>query len=121
MRSKLTPRKVGVGLERRRELSKQRWNWRLAWRGSTQKKTSHLLGLREEDTSTQTSAPIKSELLVWPLPQQELKRRRIKWPDRQHREQLAEESRKARKIVDEERKQTGLRTDPCEIPRQTRK
>ena len=25
------PRKVGVGLKRRRELNKKRWGWRLAW------------------------------------------------------------------------------------------
>ena len=43
MWSKVTPRKVGVALKRRRELSKRR----LAWWGSTVKKeTSHLLGLR---------------------------------------------------------------------------
>ena len=40
VRSKVNPRKVGVGLKRRRELSKRRW-------GSTEKKeASHLLGLR---------------------------------------------------------------------------
>ena len=43
MRSKVTPRKVGVGLKRRRELSKRR----LAWWGSIEKKkASYLLGLR---------------------------------------------------------------------------
>ena len=31
VRSKVTPRKVGVGLKRRRELSKRRLGWRLAW------------------------------------------------------------------------------------------
>ena len=46
--SKVAPRKVGVGLKRRRELSKRRLGWRLAWWRSTKKKeTSHLLGLRE--------------------------------------------------------------------------
>ena len=35
VRSKMTPRKVGVGLERRREPSKRRLGWRLAWWGST--------------------------------------------------------------------------------------
>ena len=45
--SKDTPRKVGVGLKRRREPSKRRLGWRLAWLGSTEKKeASHLLGLR---------------------------------------------------------------------------
>ena len=47
VRSKVTPRKVGVGLKRRREPSKRRLGWTLAWWGSTEKKeTSHLFGLR---------------------------------------------------------------------------
>ena len=47
VRSKVTPRKVGVGLKRRREPSKRRLGWRLAWWGFTEKKeASHLLGLR---------------------------------------------------------------------------
>ena len=46
-RAKVTPRKVGLGLKRRRELNKRRLGWRLAWWGSTEKKeTSHLIGLR---------------------------------------------------------------------------
>ena len=46
VRSKVTPRKVGVGLKRRREPSRRRLGWRLAWWGSTKKKeASHLLGL----------------------------------------------------------------------------
>ena len=45
--SKVTPRKVGVGLKRRREPSRRRLGWRLAWWESTEKKqASHLLGLR---------------------------------------------------------------------------
>ena len=45
-------------------MSKRRLCWRLAWWESTEKKeASHLLGW-EEDTGTQTSAPIESELLV---------------------------------------------------------
>ena len=45
--SKVIPRKVGVILKRRRELSRRRLGWRLAWWGSTEKKeASHLLGLR---------------------------------------------------------------------------
>ena len=44
VRSKVTPRKVGVGLKRRREPSRRRLGWRLAWWGSTGKKeASHLL------------------------------------------------------------------------------
>ena len=47
VRSKVTPRKVGMGLKWRRELSKRRLGWRLAWSGSTEEKeTLHLLGLR---------------------------------------------------------------------------
>ena len=47
VRSKVTPRKIGVGLKRRWELSKRRLGWRLAWWESTEKKgASHLLGLR---------------------------------------------------------------------------
>ena len=46
VRLKVTPREVGVGLKRRRELSKKKWGWRLAWWGSTEKEASHLLGLR---------------------------------------------------------------------------
>ena len=47
VRSKVTPRKVGVGLKRRREPSRRRLGWRLAWWGSTEKKqASYLLGLR---------------------------------------------------------------------------
>ena len=46
MLSKMTIRKVGVGLKRRQELSKRRLGWRLAWWRSTEKKeTSFLLGL----------------------------------------------------------------------------
>ena len=46
-RSKVIPRKVGVGLKRGREPSKRRMCWRLVWWGSTEKKeASHLLGLR---------------------------------------------------------------------------
>ena len=47
VRSKVTPRKVGVGLKRRREPSRRGLGYRLAWWGSTEKKeASHLLGLK---------------------------------------------------------------------------
>ena len=47
VRSKVTPRKVGVGLKWKRELSRRKLGWRLAWWGLTEKKkASHLLGLR---------------------------------------------------------------------------
>ena len=45
MQSKMTTRKVRVGLKQTRELSKTRLGWRLAWWGSTEKKASHLLRL----------------------------------------------------------------------------
>ena len=44
--SQVTPRKVGVGLKRRRVPSRGRLGWMLAWWGSTEKKASRLLGLR---------------------------------------------------------------------------
>ena len=54
--------------------------------GSTEnKEASHLIGLRG-NTSTQTSAPIKTELLMWPPPQCGPRGKRTKWPDRQHKE-----------------------------------
>ena len=47
VRSKMTPRKVGVGLKRRQEPSRRRLGWRFDWWASTEKKeASHLLGLR---------------------------------------------------------------------------
>ena len=47
VRSKVTPRKVEVGLKRRRESSRRRLSWMWAWWGSTEKKkASHLLGLK---------------------------------------------------------------------------
>ena len=47
VQSKVTPRKVGVGLKQTWEPSRKRLGWRLAWWGSTEKKeASHLLELR---------------------------------------------------------------------------
>ena len=62
VRSKVTPRKVGVALKQRQELNKRRLGWRLAWRGSTEKDASHLLGLRgryqySNQRSNQNRAP----------------------------------------------------------------
>ena len=84
VRSKVIPRQVGVGLKRRQETSK-RSGRRLAWWGSTENEASHLLGLRE-DTNTETSTPIETELLVWPPSQWGPRERRTKWPDRQRKE-----------------------------------
>ena len=75
VRLKVTPRKVRVGLKRRREPSRRRLGWRLAWWGFTEKEASHL-----------HSAPIETELLVWPPLQWGPRGRRTKWPDRQSKE-----------------------------------
>ena len=69
MRSKVTLRKVGVGLKRRREPSRRRLGWRLAWWGSTEKEASHLLGLREghkysDQRSNQNRAPCVASIAV---------------------------------------------------------
>ena len=79
MRSKVTPRKVGVGLNRSRELNKKRLDWRLAWWGSTEKKeVSHFLGLRgKHECSDQRS---------WPPRTRAPRRRKTKWPDCQQKE-----------------------------------
>ena len=52
VRSKVTPRKVGVGLKQKWELNKRRLGWRLAWLRSTKKEPSHLLGLRGRHQSS---------------------------------------------------------------------
>ena len=85
VRSKVTPRKVGVGLKRRRELSKRRLGWRLAWWGSTKKEASHLLGLRgrhqySDQRSNRNRAPCVASTTVG------TEKRRTKWPDRQRKE-----------------------------------
>ena len=42
MRSKVIPRKVGVGLKWRGELNKRTWDWRLAWWGPLRRKRPHI-------------------------------------------------------------------------------
>ena len=81
VRSKVTPRKVGVGLERRREPSRRRLGCRLAWWGSTEKnEASHLLGLRgRHQYSDQRS-------LCGLHRSGNREGRRTKWPDRQRKE-----------------------------------
>ena len=70
VRSKVTPRKVGVGLKRRREPSRMRLGWRLAWWGSTEnKEASHLVGLRgrhqySDQRSNQNRAPCVASTAV---------------------------------------------------------
>ena len=48
MWSKVTPRKAGVGLKRRRDLSKRSWGWKLAWWGSAENKEGGLTFARIE-------------------------------------------------------------------------
>ena len=58
---KVTPRKVG--LKRRREPSKRRLGWRLAWWGSTEKKeASHLLRQDRPRARPGFVKPIRDEL-----------------------------------------------------------
>ena len=70
MQSKVTPRKVGVGLKQRQELSKRRLGWRLAWWEATEKKeASHLLELRgrhqySDQRSNQNRAPCVASITV---------------------------------------------------------
>ena len=86
VRSKVAPRKVGVGLKRRQEPSRRRSGWRLAWWGSTEKnEASHFLGLggRHQYSNqryNQNRAPCVAFTAVG------IEVRRIKWPDRQRKE-----------------------------------
>ena len=66
VRSKVTPRKLGVGLKRRGQLNKKRWGWRLAWWRSTEKKeASHLLRLRvRHQYSDQLSSRIRAPCMA---------------------------------------------------------
>ena len=66
VRSKVTPRKVGVGLKRRWELSNRRLGWMLAWWGSTEKEASHLLGRHQYlgQRSNQNRAPCVASTAV---------------------------------------------------------
>ena len=43
VRLKMIPKKVRVGLKRRRDPSKRRLGWRLAWCGSTEKKYANVI------------------------------------------------------------------------------
>ena len=104
VRSKMTPRKFGVGLKRRRELSKRKLTW---WGSTETKEASHLLRLRErhqysDQRSNRNRAPCVASTAV-----------RTKWPDRQRKE--SSWRRKAEKQEDqiEKRKSTGPRMDPC--------
>ena len=86
VRSKVTLRKLGVGLKRSREPIRRRLDWRLAWWRSTEKKeASHLLGLRgrhqySDQRSNRNRAPCVASTAVGPS------ERRTNWPDHQHKE-----------------------------------
>ena len=108
VRSKVTPTKVGVGWKRRREPSKRKLGWRLAWWGSTEKKeVSHLLGLRgrhqySDQRSNRNKASCVASIAV-----------RIEGEVDQmarssaYREQLTEEGRKAGRSLMKREKKTG--------------
>ena len=116
VRSKVTLRKVGVKLERRRESNKSRMGWRLAWWGSTEKKEAlHLLGLRgrhqcSDQRFNRNRAACVASTTVGTGGEEDLMARSSYIADgRRHR---------SREIINEER---GPRTDPCGTPRRTRK
>ena len=81
IQSKVTPRKVGVGLKRRRELNRRRFGWWV----STQKEASQLLGLRKRHQySDQRSNRIRALCVASNAVGTE--RRRTKRTDCQHKE-----------------------------------
>ena len=70
VRSKVTPRKGGVGLKRRREPSRRMLGWRLAWWGSTEKKGGLTFARIERKTPVLRPAlQSKQSSFVWPPPQ----------------------------------------------------
>ena len=96
VRSKVIPRKVGVGLKRRREFSKRRLSWRLAWWGFTEKKeASHLFGLRGTyQYSDQRSNRNRAPCVVSTAEETERKENQLARSPAQ-REQLTKEGRGA--------------------------
>ena len=123
MQSKVTPRKVGVGLKWRRSRVGGGWAaCRLAWWGSTEKKeASHLLGLRgrhqySDQRSNRNRAPcVVSTAVGTEGEEDQMARSSAK------RKQLTEEGREARRSLMKIEKSTGPRTNPCGTPRWTRK
>ena len=105
VQSKVTPRKVGVGLEWRRELSKRRLGWRLVWWESTEKKgASHFLGLRGrhhylDSRSNRIKAPCVASTVV------ETDGRRTKWLDHQHTRAADGRRQRSREIINEKREE----------------
>ena len=106
---KVTPRKVKVGLKRRRQSSRRRLGWRLAWWGSTEKnEASHLLGLRgrhqcSDQRSNRNRAPCMASTAVGTEVEEDQMAR-----SSAYREQLTEEGREAgRSLMKIERKVQG--------------
>ena len=120
MRSKMIPSKIGVGLKRRRELSRKRLGWRLAWWGSTEKKeVSHFLGLRERhqysnQRSNRNRAPCAASTAVGIEGKED---QMARWSA--YREQLTEEGRESGRSLKKSKKSTGPRMDPCGTPGRT--
>ena len=119
VRSKVTQKKVGVGLKRRREFNKKRWGWRLVWWGFTKKESSHLLGLKKRHQySDQRSRRIKVAGVASTAAGIE---REVDQMARSLalREQLTEESRETGGLLTKREKSTGPRIDPGGTPRRT--
>ena len=118
VRSKMTPRKVGVGLKRTREPSSRRLGWRLAWWGSTEKKeASHLLGLRgRHQYSDQRSNRNRAPCVASTKGEEDQMAR-----SSSQREQLTEEGREAGRSLMTKEKSTGPGTNLCGTPRRTQK
>ena len=122
VRSKVTPRKVGVGLKQRRELNRRRLGWRLAWWGSTEKnQASHFLGLRgrhqySDQRSNRNGTSCVASTAVGTEGEEDQMAR-----SSAQREQLTEEDREAGGSLMKREKSTEPRTDPCGTPRRTLK
>ena len=88
VRSKVTPRKVGVGLKRRREPSKRRLGYRLPWWGSTEKKEGDLTFARiERKTPVLRPAFQSNQSFLCGLLRSRCRGGgKAKWPDCQHNE-----------------------------------
>ena len=103
MRSKVAPRKAGVGLKRRREPSRRRLGWRGVWWESTEKKeASHLLGLKKRHQhSGQRSNRIRDPCVAYSS-----EGRGVGGPNDQIvslKKAADERKQRSRKIIDEER------------------
>ena len=113
VRSKVIPRKVGVGLKRRREFSKKR----LAWWGFTEKKEApHLFGLRgRHQYSDQRSNRNRAPCVVSTAVETKRKENQLARSPAQ-REQLTKEGRGAMRSLMKREKSSGPRMDPCGTP-----